>query len=411
MITLIAGDAGIGKTFLKCQAFSKDYPREAVCKLDLRELYTQWQSEGLVEPRPDLFAGTSAGSEGDVILSQLLAIREDQPLPLRRHLESVPASFYVIDSLDEIHPDDCERVLEQIERFVHDSARPFLHVVVLGRSVAFRDFWHKRAGFYSRDIMDLYLLDPPQLRTTGDLLVSTWNYHSFFFKLQVSRDDAEPTGMPFDLYRQWTQAGFPASINGMQVQHQANANMHPKVLDQVQTWAMRYPVVNSMLYNLAGNGLIREIAERHALADKPYDERQVMEEYLSLWLDRDTQSNDRPSQAKPEHLDLYLRLLEGVAVKYLDEGQLDNAGYFTIRYDDAIVVQERGRTLRFPVYRIVDRSGLKHADPRDPGGPRYRFEPFWVHRLLVQKHNDRQRGGTLAVVSDITAKEPAQRSQ
>lgn len=58
-------------------------------------------------------------------------------------------------------------------------------------------------------------------------------------------------------------------------------------------------------------------------------------------------------------------------------------------YDDVIVVQEQGRTLQFPAYRILDRSGLKHSDPREPGSRRYRFEPFWCHRLLVERFNDR----------------------
>ena len=40
--------------------------------------------------------------------------------------------------------------------------------------------------------------------------------------------------------------------------------------------------------------------------------------------------------------------------------------------------------------KILERSGLKHFDPRRTGTPQYRFEPVWMHRLLVEMHNRRQ---------------------
>jgi hypothetical protein len=145
-----------------------------------------------------------------------------------------------------------------------------------------------------------------------------------------------------------------------------------------------------MLYNLAGNTMIREIAEGYALSGRPYDEREVMEAYLAAWLERETKTDGRPSAVKPAHLDLYMQLLEGVAAKYLDEDRLDEQGCFSVRYDDVIRASHEGRELRFPAFRILNRSGLKYLDPREPGSRKYRFEPVWLHRLLVEKYSERR---------------------
>jgi hypothetical protein len=152
---------------------------------------------------------------------------------------------------------------------------------------------------------------------------------------------------------------------------------------------MQYPPVNSMFYNLAGNDMLRQIAERYALEELPYNERTVMEAYLAKWLERGSETHNRPSFAELEHLDLNLELLEGVAVKYLLENRVDSEGFFNVRDDDAVTVDYHGRRLSFPVFRILDRSGLKYLDLREPGSHRYRFEPVWLHRLLVERHNDR----------------------
>jgi hypothetical protein len=178
---------------------------------------------------------------------------------------------------------------------------------------------------------------------------------------------------------------------GEDVSYQPNSNMHPRVHEELTKWAREKPIVGSMLCNLAGNSILREIVSDHVAKGRAYNERDVMEAYLAAWLVRDTKSDDRPSQTKPEHLDLYLRLLEGVAVKYLNERKVDQQGCFAVRAGDTITVAYEQSELTFPVKRILNRSGLIFVDPRQTNGSNYRYEPIWLHRLLVEKHNDRQR--------------------
>jgi len=106
-------------------------------------------------------------------------------------------------------------------------------------------------------------------------------------------------------------------------------------------------------------------------------------------MERDSKSNNRPSVAQPENLDLYLQLLQQAAVKPFVENKLDGEGYFDVPSDQVIAINWRGQQLSFPVQRVLDRSGLKIDDPRQTGTPRYRFEPIWLHRLLVEMHNER----------------------
>jgi hypothetical protein len=145
-----------------------------------------------------------------------------------------------------------------------------------------------------------------------------------------------------------------------------------------------------MLYNLAGNSILRRMVETHVLENRPYAERVVMEEYLTAWLDRDTKSDNRPSASKPEYLDLYMRLFEQIAARYLTEGRIDDRGFFEVRPTDTVQVRYAGQDWDFPVRRVLNRSGLKHIDLLAPGGPKYRFEPIWFHRLLVERYNERQ---------------------
>jgi hypothetical protein len=153
--------------------------------------------------------------------------------------------------------------------------------------------------------------------------------------------------------------------------------------------ASERPVVCSTLYNLAGNSMIREILQRETLEGRPYDERRITQAYFDAWLTRETKVHDRPSIEQPDHLDLYLALLERVAVKYLQEGAIDDQGFFPVCDSDTVSATCGGRERALPVRRILDGSGLIITDPREQGLAKYRFEPFWTHRLLAEMHSQR----------------------
>ena len=380
MVTLIAGDAGIGKTFLKKKVFSKEQAASHACKIDVRELYEQWTSEGKVELRPDL------GCD-DTVLCSLPALRERSWAGLYEFLSQQDASFYVIDSLDEVHPDDYVWLLEQVDRFAFDSDRGFVHVVVLGRGIAFRDYWQKNAGHFATSKLNLYMLEPPEFRTVGDLLVSSWNYHRFAHELRWRSDTA--SDILLDDFKKWEERRFLRTGQFQQLECQPQDAIDARVEAELEKLMTRKRFAQSIFRNLAGNAVLREIVAKQVRSGGSCDERTIMEQYLNRWLVRDTKSGNRPSSSNPKHVELYVCLLEKLAAKVLSEDRVDSHGFFCLSDTESIACVHDGRLKRFSAHRILERSGLKHLDPRTPGPRRYRFEPIWLHRMLVDSYNER----------------------
>ena len=137
----------------------------------------------------------------------------------------------------------------------------------------------------------------------------------------------------------------------------------------------------------------RSVAVIQELHDYESDveERAFMNCFFAKWLERDTKSSDRPSRLKPEYLELYIQLLEAVAAKYADQRQLDRLGFFHVSGDDTIDVRHQGHVVSVSIQRLLDRSGFVTADPLHPESDRYRFEPIWTHRLLLEMHKERHR--------------------
>lgn len=384
-VTLIAGAAGIGKTFIKKDIASRQYPPEAVCKLDLRELYEDWQHQGWTEARADLAAGENS-------LSYSHAQRNLAGCRLTALLKEKSAAFYILDSLDEVHPDDQTALLREIEAFALRGARDFVHVVVIGRGDAFCDYWRQTDADSVPGNLALMMLRPPEFRTTGDLLVSSWNHHCFHYKLAWTRSGEN---IPFTLndYRDWSAAEFPRDGRYRNASFLSNHSLDSGMQSMLESWATHEPTVRSVLPNLAGNGIIRTIAEDFYLRGARYDDREVMETYLHARLLRESAKQQRPCNTRPEFLKAYLQAFEEVAAKYLRERKVDADGYFYVAASDTVEVQYRGGPMTLPVNRILDRSGLECCDPRTKAGCHYRFEPVWFHRFFVNRYLERNGQG------------------
>ncbi len=382
-VTLVAGSAGVGKSFLKRAAFKSAATKDRIFKADLRELFEQWHKDGLTEERSELCAGA-------VTVNTQMARKPGMRADIGELLAAQASDFFVIDSLDEIHPDDQFAVLSEIERFAFGSNRPFVEVLVLGRSAAMRDYWQARHSQFSREQLSLCVLAPPVLRTTGDLEVSSWNYHCFKYNVQQPLDATGKSG-PISLatYRDWSAASFVRTGPFSTVTFDDNANMQPRVSQQLLNWSHQYPLVTSTLGNLAGNGFTREIVEGQVRQSRDYDEAQFMKSYFESWLRRETKAENRPSAGRPEHLDLYEQLLETVAAKYAAADRLSADGTFQVAASDTVAVTVGRERVECSVRNILDRSGCEALDPRRDAGDRYRFEPVWFHRMLVNAHNDR----------------------
>ncbi len=123
-MTLVAGSAGLGKTFVKRTVYNESVPVNQIWKFDIRELFDELASQGLAEPKPDV-------SCGNQVINRLLSLKPTGRQEFIRRLQLQAPSFVVVDSLDEVHPDDYFFVLAELERFALRGDRQFIHVVVL----------------------------------------------------------------------------------------------------------------------------------------------------------------------------------------------------------------------------------------------------------------------------------------
>jgi hypothetical protein len=385
-LTLVVGTAGVGKTFIKGTVFGKQHPASALCKFDVRELYDSWRDDEIVSDRPDLH-------DGRLVLNTLPAVSDKSRPHFREYLEASDASFYVIDSLDEVHPDDYTWILRQIRDFVANPRRRFVHVVVFSRPFALRDDW--KAASAAKKPLDarLYRLAPPEFYTTGDLRVSSWNYHCWKNKLSWQPKGDELQSMPLEAYAQWAELDFPNSGQFASVTARDDSSTRTEVDAALNRCAKESPVICGVLRNLAGNSMVREILEQRVANDASYDEREVMEACLHAWLARESRVDNRPSEDNAEHLELYLRILEQVAARALYQDGVDDWGYFPVRERDRVTVTHGGRTYSFLTVRVLNHSGLVDVECRGSGVTKCRFEPIWMHRLLVEMHNERVSDG------------------
>ena len=191
----------------------------------------------------------------------------------------------------------------------------------------------------------------------------------------------------FPDYQTWCQRGFPRDKEFSDIVFQANQHMTPEARAKLNRWIAEQPAVAAVISNLAGNGMVREILVDQLQAGKEFDENLFMEQFLSRWLKRDTQSDDRPSHIKPAHLDAYLGLLETVAAKYSTTVRED--GSFLVNGDAEAKIQLNGREFKVPVKSLLNRSGLVTVAPFGKAAAQYRFEPLWLHRLLTSRHASR----------------------
>ncbi len=380
-MTLVAGSAGIGKSFIRRRVYN-EIPDEQVWKFDIRELFDDFAHRDLAALKPDLQVGNR-------VFNRLLSLNPAGRKAFAELLESSSAAFVVVDSLDEIHPDDYLFVLDQLERLAVSPNRDFIHLVVFGRPLAFQEYLRTLGNVDSGSELRVFLLREPVLQTTGDLAVSSWNYDCWKYALCRGPSN-QPRPMLFEDYQRWCDGGFLCEGEFADVVFDKNAHMTAEAREQLRRWAMKHRIVAGLLRNLAANEIVRVIAVDRVEHGAGFDERRFMNDFLSMWLERDTRSDDRPSRLKQRHLDLYLQLLEAIAVKYAAADRIDDLGYFDVSADDQVVIHLQGKPIAVPVRQVLNRSGLVTMDPESLASGRTRFEPFWFHRMFVQMHRERQ---------------------
>ena len=99
-------------------------------------------------------------------------------------------------------------------------------------------------------------------------------------------------------------------------------------------------------------------------------------------LERNHETHDRPN----EKLGVYVQALGAVALKYAT--RLEDDGFFHVGFSDTVSVMDRdSEEYSVRVRDLLDRSGLAYLRPVDLKNLYYRFDPFWLHVHLIERHN------------------------
>lgn len=257
----------------------------------------------------------------------------------------------IVDSLDEIYPDAATRILELAQRFVEDDRhrRPggFLQIFFFGRPEGFYDFLsgpHAKPGLFQT-----IRLDTPTYRTSGDIQLLVSDQETF----KGHAPDPTTTSYVSELLR---KSFLVATIGNLSL----------------------------------ANVLVDEADALHGASDET-----VKKTILDAMLNRNKKSHFRPGSEAP----VYLKMLEEAAAKYArvmpgTKGQFLVSAFDTVPVSISMTgVQQNGDVL---VEDLLSRSGLVFLDPADTLNLRYRFDPLWLHRYLVELFNRNVSKGPLA---------------
>lgn len=343
-VTYLMGQAGLGKSFALAQVHESVADSSHVCTIDLRDL---------LDGRRDAHHLTVVGradlvSTRGVEFNSLPALDPDSAFDFERLLGDAgcvdaggPRRIVLIDDLDEVHKESALRVLEEVETAASTRSVPS-HFIVAGRPEAFRPWFispRRRSAAISRTI---------PLRG-------------------VTHSSKDELGFRYAEYLRFALPDRPVT----EADQEAFAD-----------WIAARPFLSYTIPILAAAGFATEQFLR---------EQDVSEDALKRFLYdnlmlRNRETHDRPDS---EHR-IYQQLLEAVAVKYVSE--VDSLGFFPVLSNDHVVfLGADGVEDDVLVTDLLDLSGVALLNPADLTTPQYRFEPFWIHRFLVEEMEQRGR--------------------
>jgi hypothetical protein len=355
-VTYLTGAAGVGKSFAIGNVLD-GFAETDMCTASLGDLFGE--DVGLLDfsvtAAPDL-----ATLDEGIVFNELPTIAEPETFEIESLLsaagcivDSSVVPLVVIDDLDELQNESSTAILEAIDNYVLDGAPgagSFLHFIVAGRSSAFGTWLtapeRTRANSENLERFDLAA---PTYRTAGDLEFRLRGYLDFIGELETTESNGE-----LDAYI----ASFTEAVAA-----------HP------------------FLTYSTGNLAVGNVVIEHTAPGRAESEAELKAGLFDDILLRNSQSHGRPGDGG-EYDAAYVRVLEDIAVRYVE---VDDAGDFAVRSGDTVEVTDgEGSSLgEVRVRDVLDRGGVAFLTSAVASTTRYRFEPFWLHAHLIERHNQR----------------------
>jgi len=354
-VTYVMGGAGVGKSFAMRNLNA--FPDTDQCAVDLTELFGAGAASlpFTVVQEPDL-----ATIDGQLVFNELPAMADPSAVDLPSFLTAagcqVAGTFLPligIDGLDEIHSASATAILKAIDQFILGGATgagTFIRFIVAGRPEAFNT-WLIDPGRTEDNsaIEDAFTLNPPRFQTAGDLD-----------------------------YRIREYLDYSGQLDGLAASGQ---------LDGYIATVSNAVASNPFLTYCMGILAVGNIAIEHTKPGADEGEQQIKVGLFDDILERAASTHGRPD-AGSALAGPYLRLLEDIAVRYIDVG---DDGVFEVLSEDRLAVSDdTGAVLgEVRVRDVLDRGGAAFFTSAFSADSRYHFDPFWVHAHLVERYNQR----------------------
>jgi hypothetical protein len=352
-VTYIMGAAGVGKSFALRNL--DGFADADKCAVGLSDWFgaNAAQLPFTVVQAPDL-----ATVDGQLVFNELPAMQDPAAFDLTTFLAATGCQvsgtllpLILIDDLDEIQGDSATAILRAIDQFILGGAvgaGPFVHFVVAGRPEAFNSWLTDPSRTDDNNaILTSFDLAAPRYQTAGDLDFRIREYLSFSNQL----------------------AGLETSGQ----------------LDGYIAGVTNAVASNPFLTYSMGNLAVGNIAIEHTKPGVDEGEQQIKVGLFDDILQRAASTHGRPD-AGSALAGPYLRLLEDIAVRYIDVG--DDGVFGVLAEDKMQVSDDAGNVLgEVRVRDVLDHGGVAFLTSAYASGTRYHFDPFWVHAHLVERYN------------------------
>ncbi len=355
-VTYIMGTAGVGKSFAVRNVLNGFADTEK-CSIELSDLFGDDVEllDFSVVQTPDL-----ATLDGQVTFNELPSIADPTAFELTSlfaaagcEVAGTLVPLIVIDDVDEIHDISSAAILKALDRFILDGATgtgPFIHFIVVGRPEGFYTWLTDPDRTEDNNaILEIFTLSAPRYQTAGDLDFRIRGYLDFTEQLAGLETSGELDGY----------------------------------IDSVINGVASYPFLTYSMGNLAVGNVVIE----HTRPGVNETEQPLKAGLFDDIILRAAQSHGRP-EAGSELGWPYLRALEEIAVRYVDVG---DDGVFPVLSEDTLQVRDAAGTVlgEVRVRDVLNRAGLALLTSASATSTRYRFDPFWIHAHLIERHNQR----------------------
>lgn len=336
-VTLVSAPAGAGKSFLAgyLSNYQQSHLNAQVVRLE--DLVSQSNASQM---RPDL-----VGVNDSSAVFNSLGYLEPSLIQLGGNLDQ--NDVLVLDGLDELSRDMYVPIVRDAVSVAQVGCR---HLIVFSRPEAIYDYLadpHRPLSIASKTlVVDMMFPDPYSAHV-----------RDAFFK-------------NYELYN--------------------SVQLPDDVRQEVSVAVERFVDVRDTFASLMGkNHVIGYFLNRKNHPPGVVDERSLKDSVLQQMLERNEKTHGRPS-SNTEIGKAYRLALAKIAADFASKQQSD--GSFIVNSTDMVSVEVGDRDVSLRVVDVLDRSGLVALDPLHVSERRYRFEPRWVGRHLVERYQPEYRG-------------------